>query len=555
MRWSLPFAALGLALYMSCQRRSDPPAVPTYVGDAVCQKCHADVAAAYAHTWKARSLLPITPATPRIEDFTQPPVYDKHLDFYYQAKWEGDTLYLYEFRLRGRDTVYLRREKADFVIGSGHQTRSYLIWRNGFLYEAPITWYALPRKWDLSPGYAEGRNSRFGREIQPPCMACHASGWEAVPWTYNRFHQVGGPIGCEACHGPGSRHAENPHDTAYHWRRWHPLRQMDVCSRCHLEGIAVEKRPGWKPGDTLAAYWAIFLPERPELGRFGIASHAERLLRSACYRKGGATCTTCHHPHPKKPMPPYEQRCMSCHTQGCKRPEHPKSGCVSCHMPRGESSDIPHTRFTDHFIRVVRDTMRWHLLEPSRLLCATEPAPDSSLVGAAYLKWYSEENPAPWVLVEAVRILTKYGSPAQQAQAYMLSGSPHQAVPLAEKALAQDTTLQKLEMYGYLLEMSGQPEKALAVWSELERRAPAYPEAKFRRVILSYQLGKLSAQAAYEALVQLTREQPWNAQFHYNAAVMAGTLGRLEVARAHLRAALQYEPDYKPAIEALRRLS
>ncbi|MCS7153937.1 MAG: hypothetical protein NZ989_08350 [Bacteroidia bacterium] len=554
MRWGGLLLSLSFALYLSCQPSEKGPPPLHYVGDEVCQKCHPNIVRAYAVTWKAHSLLPVTPSLKRIENFSQPAVYDPHSGFYYRAVWEGDSLFLYEYRLSGRDTTYLRRERLDFVIGSGHQTRSYLIWRNGFLYEAPLTWYVLPQKWDLSPGYADGKNSRFSREIQPSCLACHASGWEAVPWTYNRYHKVGGAIGCEACHGPGSRHVENPHDTAYHWSRWSPLRQMDVCSRCHLEGIAVEKRTGWKPGDTLSAFWAIFLPERAELGRFGIASHAERLLRSACYQKGGVTCSTCHNPHPREAVPSYDSRCMSCHTKGCSDLSHPTRDCAACHMPKGESSDIPHTRFTDHYIRVVKSQSPSAPLHRPLLVCATEMAPDSALVGEAYLKWYNEENTAPWVLEEALRILSRHGRPFSRAKAYLLSQKPKEALPWAERALSQDTTLQTLELYGYLLEMSGLLEKALSVWETLKHRAPAYPEARFRWVLLAYQLGKLTPAQAYEALRGLTQEQPWNAQFQYNAAVFAGMLGRLPVAKSHLQAALSYEPDYKPAQEALRRL-
>ncbi|MCS6895949.1 MAG: tetratricopeptide repeat protein [Bacteroidia bacterium] len=554
MRWGIFFLSLGVALYVSCQKSAiSSPDSPHYVGDSACQSCHADIVKAYQATWKAHSLVPITSQLERIENFAQSAVYDKHTNFYYRAVWEGDSLFLYEYRLQGKDTTYLRRERLDFVIGSGHQTRSYLLWRNGFLYEAPLTWYVQPQKWDLSPGYADGKNSRFSREIQPPCLSCHASGWEAIPWTYNQYRQIGGAIGCESCHGPGSSHIQNPQDTSYWWSRWTPAQQMDVCSRCHLEGIAVEKQAGWKPKESLSKYWAIFLPERAELGQFGIASHAERLLRSACFQKGKATCTTCHNPHPTQTVLSYENRCLSCHRTGCKNPNHASTGCVGCHMPKGKSSDIPHTRFTDHYIRVVNAAKIDSPKHP-KLICATEKNPDSTLIAHAYLKWYSEDKPEPWVLEYALSYLPKNKAPEIQARAYLLAGDYRQALPLAVQALQTDTTLNLLEMYAYLLELTGQVDRALNAWAELKRRAPAYPEAQFRYILLAFQSGKLSPQSAYEEMVSLTRIQPWNAQFHYNAAVLAGILGRRTNAKLHLQSALAYEPDYQAAIEALRRL-
>ncbi|MCS7296848.1 MAG: tetratricopeptide repeat protein [Bacteroidia bacterium] len=554
MRWGWPLLSLGVALYLSCQGfQNSPPIETRYVGDSVCQQCHAEVSRAYRSTWKARSLIPITADLPRMEDFSQPAVYDPWKDFYYRAVWESDSLFLYEYRLSGKETVYVRRERLDFVIGSGHQTRSYLLWRNGFLYQAPLTWYEGTRRWGLSPGYTEGKNSRWSREIQPNCLACHASGWIAVPWTHNRYYRIGGAIGCESCHGPGSTHVKNPFDTTYFWRRWTPNQQMDACNRCHLEGIAIERQGGWEPGKALAAHWSVFLPERGELGRFGIASHSERLMRSACYQKGGATCMTCHHPHPTSPPPSYNNQCLSCHTRGCQNPRHPSDQCVSCHMPKGESSDVPHTRFTDHYIRVVRSEAQAPQ-EAIRLLCAVGCSSDPALLGEAYLKWYVEVKNEPWVLDTALRLLAGGERPASYAQALLLKGKPNEALSFAQKALRQDTTLHLLELYGYLLELTGQTEKALEVWKRLRARAPAYPDAAFRYVILSYVLGKFSAEETYQSLQTLVKEQPWNAQFHYNAAVLAAQLGRYSEAKQHLHAALQADPDYTPAREALRRL-
>ncbi|GIV26182.1 MAG: hypothetical protein KatS3mg026_1874 [Bacteroidia bacterium] len=555
MRWGPGLFALGVSLYLSCHPQEKTAPSPHYVGDAVCQRCHAAIAQAYAATWKARSLLPVTPDLPRIEDFQQPPVYDPHRDFYYRARWEGDSLYLYEYRLRGSDTVYLRRERLDFVVGSGHQTRSYLLWRNGFLYEAPLTWYVRARKWDLSPGYHGGRNSRFDREIAPACLACHAQGTQPVAWTYNRYEQVGGPLGCESCHGPGSAHVQNPTDTLYHWSRWPKARQMDVCSRCHLEGFTVEKRSGWKPGDTLAAFYAVFLPHRPELGQAGIASHAERLLRSACYQKGGLTCATCHAPHPVGAVPSYDQRCLSCHTAGCANPTHPRTGCPTCHMPKGATSDIPHTQFTDHYIRVVGASAPRDTALSLRLLCATEAAPDSACVAEAYFRWYVEGEGGKEVGALAERLLERWGPPLVLAQLYLWTGRPDKALPYAEQALARDTTLRTLETLGYALEGVGQGKRALAVWGELARRAPAHPDAPFRQAILGYQQGYLSPAQAYRWLDSLCAVQPWNPQYHYNAAVLALQLSQHAQAQRHLSAALSVDPDYPPALALKRTLA
>ena len=555
MRWGFWFFPTGLALYLSCQKSAPKKASSPsdYVGDAVCASCHADIYAAYQKTWKAHSLLPVTPNLPRIENFSAPPVYDPYKDFFYWARWEGDSLYIYEARIKGRDTLYLRRERVDFTIGSGHQTRSYLLWRNGYLYEAPLTWYVAKKQWDLSPGYSGGHNSRFSREIQPTCLACHASGFQAVPYTYNRYERVGGPLGCESCHGPGRAHVENPSTPSYHWSRWPTERQMDVCSRCHLEGITVEKRPHFVPGDTLAQWAAIFLPERADLGAFGIASHVERLKLSKCFQVGKASCLTCHHPHPTTPMPSYDQRCQSCHTTGCQNPAHPKSGCVSCHMPRDTTIDIPHVRFTDHYIRVFRPNSRKPLTGLPRLLCATEENPDSALVGYAYLKWHTEGGEAP-ALSQALAILKRHPHPAALAQALYLANRPTEALSWSEKALQKDSTLLLLELRGYLLEATGRLPEALSWWENLAQKAPQHPDALARATLIGLQLGRLSPAAAYERFQKILALQPFQPQYQYNAGLAAYQMGRPDLARQHWKTALQYDPDYAPAQKALAHL-
>ncbi len=547
--------SVGLALYLSCQgsknhELADPEA---YAGDSACARCHQPIYEAYQKTWKAHSLLPVTADLVKIENFSASAVYDAPNDFYYWAKWERDSLYIYEARLRGRDTVHLRRERVDFTIGSGHGTRSYLLWRNGYLYEAPLTWYASAGRWDLSPGYAQGKNSRFSREIEPACLACHASETVPVPYTYNRYTKVGGALGCESCHGPGAHHVANPQDSFYHWSRWAVERQMDVCSRCHLEGLTVEKGRSFRPGERLADWAAIFLPERADLGAFGIASHVERLRLSRCFQSGRLTCTSCHAPHPEKAVPTYEARCLSCHTQGCQNSMHPTSGCISCHMPRDTTIDIPHVRFTDHYIRIVKSGAKRAISSSPRLLCATESAPDSALIGHAYLKWHVEGE-EPSALGPALTILARHPEPAALAQALYVAQQPQQALPWAEKALANDSSLLLLELRGYLLEATGRMEEAINWWEKVAQKAPSHPDALFRKVVLAAQLGRLSPKQAYNQFSQLLALQPFQPQYQYNAGLAAWQMGRQDLARAHWRQALQLDPDYKPAKDALKAL-
>ena len=60
-----------------------------------------------------------------IEKFdNQSVVYDSVLNFSYFPFWKNDSMYVMEFRFQGKDTLYKHIEKIDFIVGSGHQTRS-----------------------------------------------------------------------------------------------------------------------------------------------------------------------------------------------------------------------------------------------------------------------------------------------------------------------------------------------------------------------------------------------------------------------------------------------
>ena len=87
---------------------------------------------------------------------------------------------------------------------------------------------------------------------------------------------------------------------------------------------------------------------------------------------------TCHDPHRNAAKSPahYEKKCLSCHS-GTRQPSaisvldsdwkasshtparsvcpvNPQKDCIGCHMPSVKNV-VPHSSFTDHFIRVHRD--------------------------------------------------------------------------------------------------------------------------------------------------------------------------------------------------------
>jgi hypothetical protein len=99
----------------------------------------------------------------------------------------NDSLQFLEYRLKGKDTIYKRQETVDYIVGSGQHTNSHIQSVNGYLNQMPMTFYTQKQKWDLPPGFEDGRNTRFMRKIGLECMSCHNNYPEFVIGSENKF--------------------------------------------------------------------------------------------------------------------------------------------------------------------------------------------------------------------------------------------------------------------------------------------------------------------------------------------------------------------------------
>ena len=356
----------------------------TYVGDEACASCHADLYTDYHRTGMGRSVSVFDPETSP-EQFGargESPQVCADDGYCYVAFVRGDTLFQRETR---PDTPgYERTVAASHVVGSGNATRSYLMSVGdadstaAYVTEMPLTWYVDREIWDLSPGYDQG-NQRFERPVNLECITCHDTAPEHAT-SQNAYGEIPLGISCERCHGPGSAHVEafdaggTPEDPLIvNPAKLSAELELDVCQQCHLTGLSVfapgEDPTTYRPGRPLAAHRAVFVrqEELDDPEAFGIASHAERMRRSACFQQTAGTeraltCTTCHDPHTPAEEGSYNTVCQSCHGAAahetvCARPgasgvaEAMTGDCVSCHMRSAGTSDIPHVAFTDHWIR------------------------------------------------------------------------------------------------------------------------------------------------------------------------------------------------------------
>ncbi|HTL82895.1 MAG TPA: multiheme c-type cytochrome, partial [Bacteroidia bacterium] len=177
-----------------------------YVGMQTCRKCHDNIYSTFIHTGMGQSFDHATLTKSSGKFGTKSTIYDKFRDMWYHSYFEDSALYICEFRLQGKDTIYKRVEKADYIIGSGQHTNSHMYSVNGYVYQMPMTFYTQKGEWDLPPGFENGFNSRFTRQIGLECMSCHNSLPGFVEGSENKYDSIPNGIGCERCHGPGSIH-------------------------------------------------------------------------------------------------------------------------------------------------------------------------------------------------------------------------------------------------------------------------------------------------------------------------------------------------------------
>lgn len=359
----------------------------SFVGDTACFDCHEDQYQGYQEHGMSLSMFRLTKDN-AVELFGSEIVTDSLTGLHYKSVAADSGYFMEEYLLdsSGKKVHRLIRS-LDWVVGSGTSARTYLSEQDGWLYEVPVTWYTQQKRWDFSPGYRVA-NKRFDRKIGDRCMACHNSYATPVLQTNGAYLDVPEGIGCERCHGPGSIHVEqrlasqgdsegvdvsivNPAHLSLDTN-------LDVCQQCHLNTTVSLLRTGktaynFRPSQRLDEYVSLFSSEKSIEEGIEVVSHAERMKQSACFietmtLENPLTCTTCHDPHSgfrSKGPDLFNVTCQNCHesaalnasfgSESSKKLHEAGANCIACHMPKTDVIEAPHSAFTDHWIRVVKD--------------------------------------------------------------------------------------------------------------------------------------------------------------------------------------------------------
>jgi Tfp pilus assembly protein PilF len=554
-----------------------------YVGMETCRLCHADKFETYMHTGMGLSFNIASPEKTSAVFQTHAPVYDSVNDFFYKPFFDGEVMKILEFRLEGKDTTYKREEVIAYIIGSGQHTNSHLVNFNGYIYQAPITFYTQRKKWDMAPGMEAGYNSRYTRMIETECMNCHNGYPVSVQGSINKYEKVAMGIDCERCHGPGSLHVANVSagnliDTArmidytiVNPRKLTVDLQNQLCLRCHLQGINVLNTGStffdFKPGDYIADHWNIFLPRFDgKNDQFLMASQAERLEQSKCYvQSQNISCITCHNPHitvKQTPSEYFNNACLSCHTNensACRETSAKRSAvsdnCVRCHMPQSEAIDIPHVSITDHKIQIpgkeaLRDGGKF-----TGLQCLTTESPSPVLMAQGYLAYYESFVKDDALLDSVITYLSKTN---KQDQAYVSAIIQYHYLKNDYDAIISYAP--KLESENgwdyYRVGEAFLQEKrytdALAMFEKAVLQQHYNLDFQLKLGSVKFLLNDISG--AEKIFRFILNENPKYTKAWYNLAIVLGMLGDRVQAENMLLQALLLDPDYQQARLSLVKL-
>src|SRR4051812_9548565 len=303
----------------------------------------------------------------------------------------------------------------------------------GRLQAFTVAWDVERKRWlDLYPNeridsHDELHWTKPSQNWNYMCAECHSTdlhkNYDAATKTYKTsYARIN--VGCQACHGPASRHVD--------WTRQYPagsaagkpanlgfeldLRtrdstvQVETCARCHSRRAAFwgEYRYGSRLMDQ-------HLPALLEPGLY----HADGQIQGEVYEYGsflqsrmyakGVRCSDCHDAHGLKPHAPGNALCTTCHnaTGPKSRPEvdatelqhkdydspahhFHKAGaagsqCVDCHMPSRNYMVIDPRR--DHSLRIPRPDLSVKLGTPNACnMCHADRKPQWAAEAVA--KWY-----------------------------------------------------------------------------------------------------------------------------------------------------------------------
>ena len=282
-------------------------------------------------------------------------------------------------------------------------------------YDDPLHWTGREQNWNYMCAECHSTNLEKNYELKSDSFD---TAWSEIS------------VGCEACHGPSSRHVtlaeaesfaghENyglPTDlddsgnalwqmntqsgiAARSELKMRPQRQPEACGRCHSRRSAVAS--SYTHGQPLLDTHRVSLLE--ELLYYPDGQIQDEVyvygsfLQSKMYR-AGVSCSDCHDPHSAtlKTTDAVSDVCATCHLPSVfassEHQHHPAGDveCVDCHMPARVYMGNDARR--DHGFRIPRPDLTLSTGSPNACNeCHTDK--DATWADAALIDWFGDARP------------------------------------------------------------------------------------------------------------------------------------------------------------------
>lgn len=366
----------------------------TYIGSEQCQLCHVTEQQDWLHSDHHKAMMEMDEKNVAGDFSANPLVHHgqktrfSHSDNTYRVSTDEGFPEAATLDLRYTFGFFPLQQYLTALPGGRWQSLPFA-WDARKKQEGGQQWFHLYKTENITPGdVLHWRSPSHNANYM--CIECHATdfikNYDPLTHSYqSTWKEIG--VGCESCHGPGSRHTEWARDTnksQYLNKGWDTLltsgsisfwqhqsatmpkrtepgnnTQVEQCAQCHSRRSRIHSSNHEK------SLLDAFLPALLDEGLY----HSDGQINDEVYEYGsflqsrmagkGVTCSNCHNPHSGKPKEEGNNLCLQCHNSSYDNPKHtlhPASSkgsfCVDCHMPAKIYMQVDARR--DHSLRIPR---------------------------------------------------------------------------------------------------------------------------------------------------------------------------------------------------------
>lgn len=289
---------------------------PIYVGSDACQECHEGIYTTYQGTGHSHVLNKVVDGKPPVYPFSEvanPPegyTWDDILYVVGGYGWKANFIDKQGYLITGSIDATTATTATNAITTTNATTAT-----------TAATQYNLPNK-SLKMG-DDWVSYHAGEQTPYDCASCHTTGYrpegnqDNLPGLIGTWQEDN--VGCEACHGPGEHHVNDPYQVQM------PIyRDSESCGACHSNhetaGIA---------------------------GSDGFIHNYQQYTELSTSKKSVMDCVGCHNPHQTvkyaEKGESIKTECESCHFNNVeyqKINDRRHASCIDCHMPLLTSSAL-----------------------------------------------------------------------------------------------------------------------------------------------------------------------------------------------------------------------